>query len=59
VATTYGVGPPCPAAGGLSRGAEGRQAHLGGRIPEALGQVGPDLLAKDPDIRPVDVIAVK
>lgn len=38
---------------------EGRQAHLGGRIPEALGQVGPDLLAKDPDIRPVDVIAVK
>jgi quinol monooxygenase YgiN len=38
---------------------EGRQAHLGGRIPEALGQVGPDLLAKDPDIRPVDIIAVK
>ena len=38
---------------------EGRQAHLGGRIPEALGQVGPDLLAKNPDIRPVDVIAVK
>ena len=38
---------------------EGRQAHLGGRIPEALGQVGPDLLATDPDIRPVDVIAVK
>jgi quinol monooxygenase YgiN len=38
---------------------EGRQAHLGGAIPEALGQVGPDLLARDPDIRPVDVIAVK
>lgn len=38
---------------------EGRQAHLNGRIPEALGQVGPDLLAKDPDIRPVDVVAVK
>jgi quinol monooxygenase YgiN len=38
---------------------EGRQAHLGGAIPEALGQVGPDVLAKDPDIRPVDVIAVK
>ena len=37
----------------------GRQAHLGGAIPEALGQVGPDLLARDPDIRPVDVIAVK
>ena len=30
-----------------------------GRIPAALGQVGPDLLAKDPDLRLVDVIAVK
>ncbi|MDT2005340.1 antibiotic biosynthesis monooxygenase [Rhodococcus opacus] len=38
---------------------EGRQAHLSGAIPDALGKVGPDLLAKDPDIRPVDVIAVK
>jgi hypothetical protein len=38
---------------------EGRQAHLNGEIPQALGQVGPDLLASDPDIRPVDVIAVK
>jgi quinol monooxygenase YgiN len=38
---------------------DGRQAHLNGQIPQALGQVGPDLLAKDPDIRPVDVIAVK
>lgn len=38
---------------------DGRQAHLNGRIPQALGQVGPDLLASDPDIRPVDVIAVK
>lgn len=38
---------------------EGRQAHLNGKIPEALGQVGPDLLASDPDIRTVDVIAVK
>ncbi|MGI9092597.1 MAG: putative quinol monooxygenase [Mycobacteriales bacterium] len=37
----------------------GRQAHLSGLIPQALGQVGPDLLAKDPDIKPVDVIAVK
>ena len=37
----------------------GRQAHLNGEIPAALGQVGPDLLASDPDIRPVDVIAVK
>jgi hypothetical protein len=38
---------------------EARQAHLNGQIPTALGQVGPDLLAKDPDIRTVDVIAVK
>ena len=36
-----------------------RQAHLSGQIPAALGQVGPDLLAKDPDLRLVDVIAVK
>jgi quinol monooxygenase YgiN len=36
-----------------------RQAHLTGRIPQALGEVGPDLLAKDPDIRMVDVLAVK
>lgn len=38
---------------------EGRQAHLNGQIPEALGKVGPDLLAADPDIRPVDILAVK
>ena len=38
---------------------DARQAHLGGEIPTALGQVAADLLAKDPDIRPVDVIAVK
>lgn len=37
---------------------EARQAHLGGQIPVALGQVAEDLLAADPDIRPVDVIAV-
>ena len=37
---------------------DGRQAHLNGEIPKALGQVGGDLLAKDPDIRPVDVLAV-
>ena len=36
-----------------------RQAHLNGEIPTALGQVAPDLLAKAPDIRPVDVLAVK
>jgi quinol monooxygenase YgiN len=38
---------------------DGRQAHLGGEIPTALGQVAPDLLASDPDIRTVDVLAVK
>jgi quinol monooxygenase YgiN len=38
---------------------DARQAHLGGEIPTALGQVASDLLAKDPDIRTVDVIAVK
>jgi quinol monooxygenase YgiN len=36
-----------------------RDAHLGGQIPAALGQVGPDLLAADPSIQLVDVIAVK
>ena len=38
---------------------EARQAHLSGEIPTALGQVAADLLAKGPDIRTVDVIAVK
>jgi quinol monooxygenase YgiN len=38
---------------------EARQAHLTGEIPTALGQVAPDLLAKDPDIRTVDIVAVK
>jgi quinol monooxygenase YgiN len=36
-----------------------RQAHLNGEIPKALGQVGPDLLAGDPAIRSVEVLAVK
>src|SRR5690348_9487359 len=38
---------------------EGRQAHLNGQIPAALAEVGPDLLAADPDIRTVDVLALK
>lgn len=38
---------------------DARRAHLAGEIPTALGQVAADLLAKDPDIRTVDVIAVK
>jgi hypothetical protein len=37
----------------------GRQAHLEGEIPAALGQVAPDLLAQAPDIRAVDIVAVK
>ena len=36
-----------------------RQAHLNGQIPAALASAGPELLAKDPDIRLVDVLAVK
>jgi len=38
---------------------EGRRAHLNGEIPKALGQVGPELLASDPDIRPVEILEVK
>ena len=38
---------------------DARQAHINGQIPAALGEVGGDLLAGDPDIRPIDVIAVK
>ncbi|MEO6505959.1 MAG: hypothetical protein ABIW36_01765 [Terrimesophilobacter sp.] len=37
----------------------GRQAHLDGAIPAALAAQGPALLAKDPDIRQVEIIAVK
>jgi hypothetical protein len=37
----------------------GRQAHLEGRIPAALGEVADDLLAGPPDNRTVDVLAVK
>jgi quinol monooxygenase YgiN len=38
---------------------DARQAHLIGEIPRALAQVGADLLARPPDIRSVDIIAVK
>lgn len=38
---------------------EGRQAPLSGAIPAALAEHGPSLLAKDPDIRPIEIIAVK
>jgi hypothetical protein len=32
---------------------------IDGEIPKALAAVGPDLLAADPDIRPIDILAVK
>ena len=38
---------------------EARQAHLNGEIPQALGRVAADLLASEPDIRTIDIIAVK
>ncbi len=38
---------------------DARNAHLAGEIPAALAQVGPELLASDPQIRLVDVLAVK
>ncbi len=40
-------------------GEDDRQAHLGGEIPAALGEVASDLLAADPDIRMTDILAVK
>jgi quinol monooxygenase YgiN len=38
---------------------DGRQAHLTGQIPAALGQIAPDLLAAAPDIRMTEIVAVK
>ena len=38
---------------------DGRQAHLNGPIAAALGQAAPDLLAKDPDIQMIDILAAK
>ena len=38
---------------------DSRQAHLDGEIPKALASVAPDLLASDPDIRTVEIVAVK
>jgi quinol monooxygenase YgiN len=38
---------------------DARDAHLAGQIPKALGQVAPDLLAEAPNIRMVDLVAVK
>ena len=38
---------------------DARDAHLAGQIPRALGQVAPDLLAGEPTIRMVELVAVK
>jgi quinol monooxygenase YgiN len=38
---------------------DARAAHLGGQIPAALGEVGPDLLAEDPTLETIDILAVK
>ena len=40
-------------------GEDARQAHLSGPVPAALGQVGPAVLAADPDIQLFDIVAVK
>jgi quinol monooxygenase YgiN len=37
----------------------GRQAHLAGRVAAALMENAPELLASDPNIEPVDVLADK
>jgi quinol monooxygenase YgiN len=37
----------------------GRQAHLNGRIPVALGEVASELLSSDPVIDEVAIVAVK
>ena len=38
---------------------DARQAHLNGAIPTALAEVGPNLLAKDPQLNTIDLLAVK
>ena len=38
---------------------DGRAAHLNGEIPKALASVAPELLASEPDIRTVEIVAVK
>ncbi len=38
---------------------DARQAHVNGEIPRALAEHGAELLAGDPVIRPVDVLASK
>ena len=38
---------------------DARTAHINGQIPAALAQVSADLLARAPDIQPVNLLAVK
>ena len=38
---------------------DGRSAHLNGEIAKALMQKAPELLAKDPKIEKIDILAVK
>jgi quinol monooxygenase YgiN len=38
---------------------DARQEHLNGQIPVALGEVRQLILAADPDIKQVDMVAVK
>jgi quinol monooxygenase YgiN len=40
-------------------GEEGRQAHLAGRVAEALGTKSDELLASPPEIQRVEVLAFK
>jgi quinol monooxygenase YgiN len=37
----------------------GRQAHLQGAVASALKEKGPELLAEDPAIEPLDILAAK
>jgi hypothetical protein len=37
----------------------GREMHLGGEIPRALGQVADDLRAGEPSLQTIDIVAVK
>ena len=38
---------------------DARVAHINGEIPAALAKVSAELLASEPSIRPVDLVAVK
>ena len=38
---------------------QGRQAHIDGRIADALKQAGPTMFAAAPEVRTTDILAVK